>query len=320
MPQELTQNLALDVLALSLERAPRAMVVLDRHWQVRVANRLARDLPGLSLGTTFPALVQTPPEQTVHGLKQALTTSRNVPLRLSIGEDELTFQAWRIDPLPGLDEPLVMLKADPSNYFAARLNSLERAQEQTRQRLSQTERERDRLRKDARRLSALAMTDQLTGLLNARSFREAGYRLLSDPATSVGVLFMDLNGFKPVNDRFGHHAGDHLLRTIARRMSDSLRHQDICARLGGDEFAVWLPGATTDTLERRKHHLRAQLSRPIWWQVDGGPSILLPRVEAAIGAASAPVDGSDVETLLACADQRMYADKPAPDAATRRSG
>jgi diguanylate cyclase (GGDEF)-like protein len=164
------------------------------------------------------------------------------------------------------------------------------------------------------------MTDQLTGLLNARSFREAGYRLLSDPATSVGVLFMDLNGFKPVNDRFGHHAGDHLLRTIARRMSDSLRHQDICARLGGDEFAVWLPGATTDTLERRKHHLRAQLSRPIWWQVDGGPSILLPRVEAAIGAASAPVDGSDVETLLACADQRMYADKPAPDAATRRSG
>jgi diguanylate cyclase (GGDEF)-like protein len=123
----------------------------------------------------------------------------------------------------------------------------------------------------------------------------------------VAVLMLDLNGFKAVNDRHGHAAGDEALREVARRLRRCVRERDLVARLGGDEFVVVLtdlgpapPDAAADTVER----VRAALAEPI--AVDHGTCVEL---RAAIGVAGFPADGATVADLLSVADQAMYAAK-----------
>lgn len=300
---------ALGAIGQAIERAPRAMMLLDDQWTVLLANRHARDLPGLQVGLQLASLAREDADTMTKGLKQAISTSRGIPLRLTFTEEPMTFQAWRIDPLPGMENPLVMLKSDPSNLFAARLTSLERQQDSTRRRLSQTEEERDRLRHTARRLSSLAMTDPLTGLMNARSFREEGQRLLASPQGTVGLIYIDLNGFKPINDQYGHCAGDEVLSRVARRLRETLRNDASAARLGGDEFGIWRPDTTQRAMLTCVNDLRAALARPMTLERPGGTDIVLPGIDAAFGRATAPHDGSDVDMLLKRADARMYADK-----------
>lgn len=95
------------------------------------------------------------------------------------------------------------------------------------------------------RLSHLAETDPLTGLLNRAGF-ERGVEMLmhADAPAPLALLYIDLDHFKPVNDRYGHPVGDRLLQLFAERLKHSVRTTDIVARLGGDEFAVLLPGVT----------------------------------------------------------------------------
>ncbi|WP_420327206.1 GGDEF domain-containing protein [Mameliella sp.] len=305
---------ALGAIGQAIERAPRAMMLLDHEWTILLANRQARDLPGLTVGLHLTSLAREGAETMTSGLRQAISISRGIPLRLTFTEEPMTFQAWRIDPLPGSEHPLVMLKSDPSNLFAARLTSLERKQDNTRRRLSQTEEERDRLRHTARRLSSLAMTDPLTGLMNARSFREEGQRLLAKPQGTVGLIYIDLNGFKPINDQYGHCAGDEVLSRVARRLRETLGNDGNAARLGGDEFGIWHPDTSQRTILTCVNDLRAALSRPMTLERPGGTDIVLPGINAAFGRATAPDDGTDVDMLLKRADARMYADK------TRRRG
>ncbi|MFJ7065080.1 putative bifunctional diguanylate cyclase/phosphodiesterase [Streptomyces sp. NPDC101115] len=151
--------------------------------------------------------------------------------------------------------------------------------------------------------------DPLTDLPNRALFTERvrgalSGRRASDPGTAV--LFIDLDGFKAVNDRLGHQAGDELLVQAARRLHDSVRAGDTAARLGGDEFAALILGdGTRDRAERERRvheiadRLRGRLSQP--YRVDGGEV----RVAASIGVAFAE-PGITAGDLLRNADLAMY--------------
>ncbi|MFU8789009.1 MAG: response regulator [Methylobacter sp.] len=122
----------------------------------------------------------------------------------------------------------------------------------------------------------------------------------------LGVCYLDLDGFKPINDSLGHHAGDQVLVEIARRISSLLREGDTVARIGGDEFVVLLPNLghwkECETTVKRLHEA---ISQPILTQ---GQSCGL---SASIGISLCPDDGNDPDVLLDCADQAMYVAKQA---------
>ena len=125
------------------------------------------------------------------------------------------------------------------------------------------------------------------------------------------VCYLDLDHFKPVNDRFGHEAGDRLLVELATRMRRSLRSwaggDDVVARIGGDEFVLLL---RTTTLEESRHAVERvlhQVGQPYGLGVGAGPVL----VTASIGATVFPLDGADAETLLRHADHAMYGAKQA---------
>jgi diguanylate cyclase (GGDEF)-like protein/PAS domain S-box-containing protein len=160
-----------------------------------------------------------------------------------------------------------------------------------------------------RRLEERANYDALTGLPNRVLLGERLEQLLAcarEASSSVALAFIDLDGFKQVNDSMGHPAGDRLLASIAQNLRAALRGSDTLARFGGDEFVAALPGLHDDTL------LAALLARvavaaraPI---VIDGRAICL---SASIGVALFPRDGATPAQLIAHADAAMYAAKRA---------
>lgn len=153
----------------------------------------------------------------------------------------------------------------------------------------------------------LAAHDALTGLPNRVSFVRRLGELMRTRAQgeTVGVLFLDLDGFKPVNDQHGHAAGDHVLVVVARRIRNAIRPVDVAARMGGDEFVIALPFAREDAgiVELTRASLRKAIAEPIEYR---GCSL---RVSASIGMAICRQDGGSAEELLHLADQSMYVSK-----------
>jgi diguanylate cyclase (GGDEF)-like protein/putative nucleotidyltransferase with HDIG domain len=148
-----------------------------------------------------------------------------------------------------------------------------------------------------------ATTDYLTGLPNARSLflhldREMSRCRRHEEALTV--LVCDLDGFKQVNDRFGHLEGNRLLRAFAQKLKDSCREYDYVARMGGDEFVIIAPGLTPETSLEKTYYFN-QLAMEAGRQVTGEDIVSL-----SVGAAFYPRDGRDAEQLLAEADRRMY--------------
>jgi diguanylate cyclase (GGDEF)-like protein/putative nucleotidyltransferase with HDIG domain len=151
-----------------------------------------------------------------------------------------------------------------------------------------------------------ATTDYLTELPNARSLflhldRELARckRLES----SLTVMVGDLNGFKQINDRFGHLEGNRILRLFAKSLQGSCREYDYVARMGGDEFVIVAPGLSRSAAQARGLCL-SQLAQAAGMEVCGEDWLSL-----SIGCAIYPDDGSDAEKLLAEADRRMYIEK-----------
>ena len=163
------------------------------------------------------------------------------------------------------------------------------------------------LRRAEREIEYRASHDPLTGLPNRHRLQcELQYAIAHATQTGDGlaVLYLDLDGFKAVNDRGGHDAGDLLLREVAQRLQQGLRKGDLVARVGGDEFIALLPGCQDAEGARAvADGLRACLNPPFTLP-DG-----LFRLDASIGIACFPADGSDPDTLLAHADRAMYAAK-----------
>jgi len=150
-----------------------------------------------------------------------------------------------------------------------------------------------------------ATTDYLTLLPNARSLflrldsELARCRRTLEPLT---VLVCDVDGFKQVNDRFGHLEGNKVLRYVADVLRDNCREYDYVARMGGDEFVILLAGSDRETIQRRITEFQS---------IACDTAGMAGMVTLSIGEAFYPEDGSDAEQLLAEADRRMYKSKNA---------
>jgi diguanylate cyclase (GGDEF)-like protein/PAS domain S-box-containing protein len=154
-------------------------------------------------------------------------------------------------------------------------------------------------------LEAVARHDPLTGLPNRLLLMDRFDQAIAATRRSGSILavcFLDLDGFKGVNDQFGHAAGDEVLREVARRLSGAMRGGDTVARLGGDEFILLLSGA------RARSEVDQALGRLI--AVAREPLELashdVVRLSASVGVAAFPGDATDPQQLLRCADAAMY--------------
>ncbi len=161
-------------------------------------------------------------------------------------------------------------------------------------------------------MQAKLFTDRLTGISN----REAIVRRIEDRIIRqrrsgdnhpFAVLFVDLNGFKQINDRFGHEVGDRVLTEVSKRLSGSMRNTDLAARYGGDEFVVLLENVPNrDGAERARVKIENALAEPLQ-VLDGlAPDAATINAGASIGIALCPADGNDLQTLLRRADEDMY--------------
>ncbi len=152
-----------------------------------------------------------------------------------------------------------------------------------------------------------ATTDYLTGLLNRRAFEERVDALGSEPGRfPAGALFVDLDNFKGVNDSWGHEVGDTVLTTVARRIENLTRDDDIVARVGGDEFVVLCHGLGWEELESTRDRLEAAVSQPMALQC-GTFSV---SVSIGLSMASSP---DELATLISRSDQNMYTRKNRED-------
>ena len=163
-------------------------------------------------------------------------------------------------------------------------------------------------------------TDRLTGVANRSALQHVLASLTSQPsdhAAPFALLFIDLNLFKPLNDRWGHDNGDRALQEVGARLRSHIRADDHVARLGGDEFVVVL--RSIDTLaaaQAASAKLIELISAPLT-TLQGVPDDVVVHLGASVGIALYPHDAADVESLLKHADQQMYADKAVQRRQTR---
>ena len=151
-----------------------------------------------------------------------------------------------------------------------------------------------------------AVTDYLTALPNARSLflrLESELARCKREKSALTVLVCDLDGFKHVNDHYGHLEGNRVLRDVAEALRSSCREYDYVARMGGDEFVILLPGNEQASITNKMEQLRQ-----IAWEA-GCIEGTYGQVSVSIGAAVYPQDGADADELLAEADRRMYKNK-----------
>jgi diguanylate cyclase (GGDEF)-like protein len=155
------------------------------------------------------------------------------------------------------------------------------------------------------RIRHMAHHDELTGLPNRSLIRDRldlAVRQASVEGTQLGLVFVDLDGFKLVNDGLGHSAGDELLKVVGCRMQGCLRHADLLGRLGGDEFVILLPEIGADPLALTP--LLEQIRQAVTEPVQIGEQAV--QVSCSMGVVVYPRDGADPKTLMMNADAAMY--------------
>lgn len=157
------------------------------------------------------------------------------------------------------------------------------------------------------RARAMALHDALTGLPNRRLLVDRLEQLASlSERTGIGfqVFFIDLNGFKPINDTFGHAVGDLVLRAIGDRLREETRESDTIARVGGDEFVVLVPGLIQ---QRSSANIADRLRQAFQEPLRVGDHVIA--IQVSVGWATYPDDATNISEILSLADQRMYRDK-----------
>lgn len=152
-------------------------------------------------------------------------------------------------------------------------------------------------------LSAMALRDPLTGLANRRSLDERWRRAIGRPGPqgSIGFLMIDLDGFKSVNDTYGHDTGDQLLRTVASRLRNLARTSDVVCRLGGDEFGILVPDLKKPRqIEALCQRVLDAMAEPV--TIDG----IEVKIGASMGACLYPDQAANLRQMLMRADQALY--------------
>ncbi|MDZ4690210.1 GGDEF domain-containing protein [Terricaulis sp.] len=174
--------------------------------------------------------------------------------------------------------------------------------------------ERDALAEKLAAAEALADRDSLSPVFNRRAFLRELHRTMSEVErykSSAAVLYVDLDGFKALNDSYGHAAGDAVLRQVGMLLLDSVRESDVVGRLGGDEFGIILNRASAEEAHAKATSLNAKVNSAVILH-EG----MAHRIRASFGVhAIALVE--EPETAIARADEAMYADKYARRAQTQ---
>jgi len=294
-PRGLEQDLGL------LEPMPDAIVLCDSNGRIVYANRRVEGMTGYA------------PDQLVGRTVEMLVPDG---LRAAHRKHRLEYQARpRPRHMGSVDHDFEVRRADGSTFFAdVALGPFERAG--GRYVIAVIRDITDRKDLEAA-LAHRALHDPLTGLANRTLFfdrlRQAMLNARRD-RKQVGVVMLDVDQFKSVNDQYGHQVGDKVLRKAAERLSKGLRRTDTVARIGGDEFAWVLPAIGG---RQAAAVMMAKLLRDVSgrYSVDGKPI----QVTVSAGMAIFPDDGDDIDTLIRVADVELYADKRhAPISASRR--
>ncbi len=269
------------------------VLVVDTDQRVVVANEAAAELFGVPLEELSDRLLSSVPVDLLDDRGHLLATER-LPLLRALRGEEVTGQVVRFVRRDG-SLLWIEVHANPLHDAEGVLYGAVASYDDVTARVEQDRRTRHEADHDA-----------LTGLANRRALErtlEAALSRAGARARSVGIIMLDLDGFKAINDNFGHAAGDAALREVAMRLRRCVRERDLVARLGGDEFVVVLTdlggrsGAVQDSVER----VREALAEPF------GDMAL----HAAVGVATFPGDGGNTADLLAHADRQMYVDKGA---------
>lgn len=172
--------------------------------------------------------------------------------------------------------------------------------------LETSQRQIERLKNNLATAEAQGLSDPLTGLKNRRGFdvvlssQVAACRSGGQP---LSLILADIDHFKAINDRYGHPAGDDVLKWFSRILSGNVKGRDTVARYGGEEFAVILPATPLENACKVAAHIKAQLEQQVW-QKPGAPNTML-RVTASFGVAEL-TDGEGTSGLVARADSRLY--------------
>ncbi len=160
------------------------------------------------------------------------------------------------------------------------------------------------MKQNAKELEVLSYRDALTNINNKRSYQEH-MEELSQKKLPYGLIFMDLNDFKPVNDNYGHEAGDELLSITAKRLQNSIREKDKAFRIGGDEFVVVIHGTHDEKFyEGVIERMRQNVARDI--VISNNVTL---KVSISAGYARCPEDGTKFEDVVKVADDAMYKNK-----------
>lgn len=306
----------------ALEALSAPVLLVSPEADVVAANGPAYKRFGPALAEGLAQCFNLREESLRSRFEPVFRSSMSALLRLDPpGGDPLTFSARRLPGWRG--RSLALLELRDGDSLARRFLAAQELLHRHERRLDDSLRQQERLRSEAARLQLLSATDRMTGLLNATEFTERALRLLDGlPAndSAATFLYVDLNNFKPVNDTYGHDAGDHILRHCAGALRATLREGDLVGRLGGDEFGVMLAEAGPRETRRILERLKEAITAPVQWRdpETGTPYVL--SVTAAVGSARAPQDGADLDSLRRAAEASMYRDKRATSGPRRVTG
>ena len=299
-------------LGVIIQAMPTASIVIDTSCRVLASNRLAYDL----VDQLETAEIKTALEQA--GAQASLGTEPGLVTLNHCAESRDYF----IVPLPGTSargKTLFLVGRDPDETVR------KPAHYAPLQSQAPSPSPVGVLREQALKFKRLSETDPLTGALNVRAFAARVRQALAlAPGRKGALIFLDLNGFKTINDKFGHAAGDKVLVHVAKKLT-FLPHTWIAtARVGGDEFALWIPFVAQTSLCDIIAGIRDRLNAPVDLSdfstenaQQGTTENIAEKttrqtqvtVTAAIGAAHCPDDALNYETMRRLADERMYEDK-----------
>jgi diguanylate cyclase (GGDEF)-like protein len=300
-------DMATAVLLAGFAFAPQPVLLVAPDGRVRGTNRRAANLFALDEGDSILDIAAGGRRAIANTLGKAATGSVPLPVALNCAGRRMLFTAWRVAGPLSPAVPLLVLQGDESGRMLHNLAAVDLQTDPTEGADPTWPRQKQQdMAAEAARLRRLSETDHLTGLLNARGLAARMRRDLAAPTAAGVVLYADLNGFKALNDRYGHAAGDAVLRAVGAALRDVVGGAGVAGRPGGDEFVLWCPGQDTDGLARLRSQTERAVAAPVSWQPPAGGARVALRATASVGGAAAPEDGATLDELLAVADARMY--------------